>query len=155
MGDKGFGSSPAEGILQPALYFFYKGFGNVKGMLYLCIVMMIKSVVPQLKENKKFVRHFNKMMKDKVVTCMGTNYGVIGYPQLKVTDNEVVLKLYVTKGFVKYYKHNHFTDVVKGDSVYRRVTSRVKNGLGKELYNRYLKHLGLRNHEIKISLSWV
>lgn len=154
MGDKGFGSSPAEGILQPALYFFYKGFGNVKGMLYLC-TMRLKSVVPQLKENKKFVRHFNKMMKDKVVTFMSRNYGVIGYPQIKVTDTEVVIKLYVTKGFVKYYKHDQYTDVKKGDSVYRRVTTRVKNGLGYELYNKYLKHLGLRNHEMKVSLSWV
>jgi hypothetical protein len=117
--------------------------------------MSIKTVIPQLKENKKFVSRFNKMMKDKVITFMGSRYGVIGYPQIKVTDNQVVLKLYVTKGFVKYYKHDHYTDVVKGDYVYRRVTSRVKNGLGKELYNRYLKHLGLRNHEIKISLSWV
>lgn len=125
-------------------------------MLYLCIVMYtIKSVVPQLKENKKFVTRMNKTLKSREMTYMTRAYGVIGYPQIRVTDTEVVIKMCVTKGFIKYYKHDHYTDVKKGDGVYRKVTSRVKNGLGYDLYNRYLKHLGLRFHETKLSVSWV
>jgi hypothetical protein len=123
-------------------------------MLYLCIVM-IKSVIPQLKENKKFVTRMNKTLKNRELTFMSSYYGVVGYPQIKVTDSEVVIKMCVTKGYVKYYNRNEFTDVKKGDSVYRRVTTRIKNGLGKQLYDKYLKHLGLRFHETKVSVSWV
>ena len=116
---------------------------------------MVKSVIPQLKENKKFVTHFNKMLKGKELTYMSNYYGVVGYPQIKVTDSEVVIKMCVTKGYVKYYNRNEFTDVKKGDGVYRRVTSRIKNGLGYHIYNKYIKHLGLRFHETKVSVSWV
>ena len=115
----------------------------------------IKSVVPQLKENKKFVTRMNKTLKSREMTYMTNAFGVIGYPQIRVTDTEVVIKMCVTKGYVKYYKHDHFTDVKKGDDVYRKVTTRIKRGLSKELYDKYLKHLGLRFHETKLSVSWV
>lgn len=116
---------------------------------------MVKSVIPQLKENKKFVTQFNKMMKTKELTFMSSYYGVVGYPQIKVTDSEVVIKMCVTKGYVKYYNRNEFDNVVKGDGVYRRVTSRIKNGLGYHLYHKYIKHLGLNYYETKLSLTWV
>jgi hypothetical protein len=53
-----------ESRLQPALYFFYKVLGNVKGMLYLCIVMMMKLI-----DSPTHIKRLNKIMKNKIVTC--------------------------------------------------------------------------------------
>ena len=57
-----------ESRLQPALYFFYKVFGIVKGMLYLCIVMM------KLMESPTQIKRLNKIMKNRIITC-----GVVSY----------------------------------------------------------------------------
>ena len=155
----GVGAYVVTGEYTPTcLIFFYKVFGNVKGMLYLCIVMyycIIDSVVPHLIENKKFLTSFNKKIKDKQFSYMGCNYGVDGYAQVKVLKGQLIFKVYVTQGYCKFYRQSIYSNVSKGDSVYRRLTNRVRCNLKHHLHNLYGKHLGLKYFEFDVSVSWV
>jgi hypothetical protein len=151
----GVGAYVVTGEYTPTcLIFFYKVLGIVKGMLYLCIVMY-HSIIPQLIENKKFLSSFNKKLKDRPFTFKNGNYGVDGYPQLKVVKGQIVFKVFVSKGYVKYYRQEVYTDVLKTNRLHRRLSNRVRNSLGYYLHCLYGKHFGIKQHEITVSLSWV
>ena len=123
-------------------------------MLYLCIIMY-HSIIPQLIENKKFLSSFNKKLKDRPFTFISGNYGVDGYPQLKVVKGKIVFKVFVSKGYIKYYRQAMYTDVLKTNSIHRRLSNRVRNSLGDYLYRLYGKHIGIKQYETTVSLSWV
>ena len=147
-----------ESRLQPALYFFYKVLGIVKDTTYLCIVMRdytICSLVPHLIENKKFMTSFNKKLKDRPFEFISGNYGVDGYPQLKVVKGELVFKVCVTKGYIKYYRQTTYSDVMKGNSIHRRLSNRIRHSLKSYLFDKYAKHIGIRAYEFTVSRSWV
>ncbi len=123
-------------------------------MLYLCIVMCY-SVVPDLTKNKKFIASFNKKLKDKPFTFISGNYGVDGYPQLKVLKDSLVFKVYVTKGYFKYYRQAEYNTAEK-----RVIRSTVdcpiiRCYLGDYLHSQYGKHLGLKSYDFTVSLTWV
>ena len=143
-----------ESRLQPALYFFYKVLGNVKGKYYLCIVMLY-SIVPHLIENKKFITSLNKKMKDRPFEYKKGNYGVDGYPQLKVVKGELVFKVHVSKGYLKYYRQDRYSDVTKNNSVHRRLSNRIRPYIKDYLFGVYAKHLGLKHYNFSVSLTWV
>ena len=123
-------------------------------MLYLCIVMCY-SVVSDLTKNKKFISSFNKKLKNRPFTFMNGNYGVDGYPQLKVVKDSLVFKVYVTKGYFKYYRQAEYNTATKGDRIHRRLSNRIRCYLGHYLHGQYGKHLGLRYYQVTVSLTWV
>ena len=128
--------------------------GIVKDTTYLCIVMCY-SVVPDLTKNKKFIASFNKKLKDRPFEFISGNYGVDGYPQLKVVKGELVFKVCVTKGYFKYYRQAEYNTARKGDTIHRRLSNRIRCYLGHYLHGQYGKHLGLRYYQVTVSLTWV
>jgi hypothetical protein len=84
-----------ESRLRPALYFFYKGLGIVKGMLYLCIVMMMKLI-----DSPTQIKRLNKIMMNRVITCGVKSYyfeDLQGYYSLHANkgDNYTTPHLYL------------------------------------------------------------
>lgn len=116
---------------------------------------MYYTIIPQLIENKKFLSSFNKKLKDRPFTFINGNYGVDGYPQLKVVKGQIVFKVFISKGYLKYHRQEAYTDIFKNNNIHRRLSNRVRNSLGCYLHGLYGKHIGIRRHEITVSLSWV
>lgn len=116
---------------------------------------MYYTIIPQLIENKKFLSSFNKKLKDRPFTFMNGNYGVDGYPQLKVVKGQIVFKVFISKGYLKYHRQEVYTDIFKNNNIHRRLSNRVRNGLGYYLHGLYGKHIGIRRNETTVSLSWV
>ena len=148
----------------PYIFFFNKGFGNVKGIMYLCIVMLstvysLDNITPKLKQNRKFVKRLNDVMSREDMTVQTASNKVVGTPKMgfvtKRNIMEVKITFHIKEGYIMYYGNKEYTKINKSHSQSRRLALRIKDYVKNEVYEKYLKLLGLRRYNVTISMSWV
>jgi hypothetical protein len=124
-----------ESRLQPALYFFYKGFGIVKGMLYLCIVMGVKSYYFEDLQGY-YSLHANK----------GDNY----------TTPHLYLKFNITQCLFKRQYGDYGTyPIYRGHRRVRSINSAIINNITRGGCHTFLKHFGIKNYELgRTKIVW-
>ncbi len=141
-----------ESRLQPALYFFYKVLGNVKGMLYLCIVMMT------LIDSPTHIKKLNKLMKDRIFDCGTRSYlfdSIQGYYSIhlkkgdKYTPPYLYLKFNVTECLGKrQYGGKGTYPIYRGHRRVRSINSSIGSTVTCHCVNQFLKHFGVRHYEL-------
>ena len=146
-----------ESILRPALYFFYKGFGNVKGMLYLCSVM-------KLIDSPTHIKRLNKVMKNRIVTCGVTTYyfqSLKGYFSLHIkkgdnyTPPSLYLKFNVTECLSRRHYRNDMYPIYRGHRLVRNINIIITYPITHDGCNMYLKHFGIKYYELnKTMIVW-
>ena len=147
----------------PYIFFFNKGFGNVEDMLYLRVVMNDRDIIPQLKNNRKFIKRLNKMMGERPIT-IGSNYvyyRVTGTPKIGFCQDGsltyIKITFTVTHAEVKYHSRTEFTTVSPeyASRSYKRACRYNSTNVRNHVYKTYLKHLGLSEpYLIKVTMSW-
>jgi hypothetical protein len=156
----GVGAYVVTGEYTPTcLIFFYKVLGIVKGMLYLCIVMM------KLIDSPTQIKRLNKFMKGKVIDCGVISYyyeNLQGYYSLHTnkgdnyTTPHLYLKFNITECTGKRHYGNHEAyPIYRG---HRRVRS-INNVIGPRVtYDGckiFLKHFGIKQYELgKTKIVW-
>jgi len=149
-----------ESRLQPALYFFYKVFGIVKGMLYLCIVMMMKLI-----SSPTQIKRLNKIMKGKVITCGVNSYyfeNLQGYYSLHAnkgddyTTPHLYLKFNITECIGKRHYGNHEAyPIYRGHRRVRSINSSIIYSITHGGVKLFLKHFGIKSYELgKTMIVW-
>ena len=149
-----------ESRLQPALYFFYKGLGIVKGMLYLCIVMMMKLI-----SSPTHIKRLNKIMKGKVITCGVKSYyfdDLQGYYSLHAnkgdnyTTPHLYLKFNITECTGKRHYGNHEAyPIYRGHRRVRSINSSIIYNVTQDGCKIFLKHFGIKYYELgKTMIVW-
>ena len=148
-----------ESRLQPALYFFYKGLGNVKGMLYLCIVMM------KLIESPTQIKRLNKIMKNRVVTCGVKSYyfeDLQGYYSLHANkgDNYRTPHLYLKFNLTECTAKRQYGDkgtypIYRGHRRVRSINSSIIYNITQDGVRLFIKHFGVKYYELgKTMFVW-
>jgi len=147
-----------ESRLQPALYFFYKVLGIVKGMLYLCIMM-------KLMESPTQIKRLNKIMKDRIITCGVKSYSyedLQGYYSLhankgdKYTTPYLYLKFNITECIAKRHYGNYGTyRIYRGHRRIRSINSSIIIHITQDGVKLFLKHFGVKYYELgKTMFVW-
>jgi hypothetical protein len=147
-----------ESILQPALYFFYKVFGNVKGTLYLCSIM-------KLIDSPTHIKRLNKVMKGKLIDCPVKSFmfeSITGYYSLHVkkgndyTPPSLYLKFNITECLYKrYYWDDGLCSMYRGHERIRTINTSIIWKVTVDGVNTYLKHFGIRYYELnKTMFVW-
>ena len=147
-----------ESRLQPALYFFYKGFVIVKGMLYLCIVMM------KLIDSPTQIKRLNKIMKTKIVICGVTSYfyqSLEGYYSLHIkkgdnyTPPSLYLKFNITECLGRRHYGNDTFPIYRGHRRVRNINISIIYNVTHNGCNIFLKHYGIKHYELgKTMIVW-
>ena len=148
-----------ESRLQPALYFFYKVLGNVKGMLYLCIMMM------KLMESPTQIKRLNKIMKDRIFDCGTRSYlfdSIQGYYSIhlkkgdKYTPPYLYLKFNVTECLGKrQYGGKGTYPIYRGHRRVRGINSSIIYNITQDGVKLFLKHFGVKYYELgKTMFVW-
>ena len=149
-----------ESRLQPALYFFYKVLGNVKGMLYLCIVMMMKLI-----DSPTQIKRLNKIMKNRVITCGVKSYyfeDLQGYYSLHANkgDNYTTPHLYLKFNITECTAKRQYGDkgtypIYRGHRRVRTINSIIGPILTYDGCKIFLKHFGIKQYELgKTKIVW-
>ena len=149
-----------ESRLQPALYFFYKVFGIVKGMLYLCIVMMMKLI-----SSPTQIKRLNKIMKGKVITCGVNSYyfeNLQGYYSLHANkgDNYTTPHLYLKFNITECTAKRQYGDkgtypIYRGHRRVRSINSSIIYNITQDGVKLFLKHFGVKYYELgKTKIVW-
>ena len=147
-----------ESRLQPALYFFYKVLGNVKGMLYLCIMM-------KLMESPTQIKRLNKIMKDRIITCGVKSYSyedLQGYYSLHAnkgddyTTPHLYLKFNITQCLGKRHYGNHEAyPIYRGHRRVRSINSSIVSNVCYVGCHTFLKHFGIKSYELgRTKIVW-
>ena len=149
-----------ESRLQPALYFFYKVLGNVKGMLYLCIVMMMKLI-----DSPTQIKRLNKIMKNRVITCGVKSFyfeDLQGYYSLHANkgDNYTTPHLYLKFNITECTAKRQYGDkgtypIYRGHRRVRTINSIIGPILTYDGCKIFLKHFGIKQYELsKTKIVW-
>ena len=148
-----------ESRLQPALYFFYKVFGIVKGMLYLCIVMM------KLMESPTQIKRLNKIMKNRIITCgvvsyyyenLKGNYSLHANKGDNYTPPYLYLKFNITECTGKrQYGDKGTYPIFRGHRRVRGINSSIIYNITQDGVKLFLKHFGVKYYELgKTMFVW-
>ena len=155
----GVGAYVVTGEYTPTcLIFFYKGFGIVKGMLYLCIVMM------KLIDSPTHIKRLNKIMKNRIVTCDVTTYyfqSLKGYFSLHIkkgdnyTPPSLYLKFNVTECLGRRHCSNDAYPMYRGHRLVRNINIIITYPITYDCCNIFLKHFGIKHYELnKTMIVW-
>jgi hypothetical protein len=145
---------------RPALYFFYKGLGIVKGMLYLCIVMMMKLI-----DSPTQIKRLNKIMKNRVITCGVKSYyfeDLQGYYSLHANkgDNYTTPHLYLKFNITQCTAKRQYGDkgtypIYRGHRRVRSINSSIIWDITRGGCHTFLKHFGIKNYELgRTKIVW-
>jgi hypothetical protein len=149
-----------ESRLQPALYFFYKGLGIVKGMLYLCIVMMMKLI-----ESPTQIKRLNKIMKNRIITCGVKSFyfeDLKGYYSLHANkgDNYRTPHLYLKFNITECTAKRQYGDkgtypIYRGHRRVRSINSSIVSNVCYVGCHTFLKHFGIKRYELgRTKIVW-
>lgn len=155
----GVGAYVVTGEYTPTcLIFFYKGFGNVKGMLYLCSVM-------KLIDSPTHIKRLNKVMRSKLIDCDVKSFyyeSLKGYYSLHVkrgnnyTPPSLYLKFNVTECLYKnHYWDNRLLSMYSGNQRIRNINISIRYPITVEGCHMFLKHFGIKHYELnKTMIVW-
>jgi hypothetical protein len=156
----GVGAYVVTGEYTPTcLIFFYKVLGIVKGMLYLCIVMM------KLIDSPTHIKKLNKIMRSKVIDCDVKSFyyeSITGYYSLHVkrgndyTPPSLYLKFNVTECLYKrHYWDIGLCSMRSGNERIRNINISIRYPITVEGCNMFLKHFGIKSYELdKTMIVW-
>ena len=157
----GVGAYVVTGEYTPTcLIFFYKGFGNVKGMLYLCIVMMMKLI-----NTPTHIKRLNKIMKGKVIDCSVKSFmyeSLKGYYSLHVnkgndyTPPSLYLKFNITEClYNRHYGDDTTYPIYRGHRRVRTINTSIIWSVTHDGCKIFLKHFGIKYYELdKTKIVW-
>ena len=133
-------------------------------MLYLRVVMNDRELIPQLKNNRKFIKRLNKMMGERPIT-IGTSsvyYRVTGTPKIGFCQDGsltyIKITFTVTHAEVLYSGRTEYTKVSPdyGSRAYKRACRYNSKFVRNHICNTYLKHLGLsESYLVKVTMASV
>ena len=123
-----------------------------------------RDLIPQLKNNRKFIKRLNKMMGERPITFSTSSnyYRVTGTPKIGFSQDGsltyIKITFTVTHAEVLYYGRKEFTKVSpdSGSRAYKRACRFNSKIIRNHVFDTYLKHLGLsETYLIKITMSSV
>jgi hypothetical protein len=152
----GVGAYVVTGEYTPTcLIFFYKGFGNVKGTLYLCSVM-------KLIDSPTHIKRLNKVMRSKLIDCDVNSFfyeSITGYYSLHVKKGNkyTPLSLYLKFNITECLYKRHYWDIgllsmYRGNERIRNINITIRYPITMEGCRMFLKHFGIKSYELDTTM---